>query len=669
MTAQAVPNAYVIDKRERPPCVSACPMGQNAQAYIALLAQGKSAEAAEIIRKDNPLPLICGYVCHRPCESECQQGKYGDPVSIRALKRFAIENAAAAQSQPAARREEKVAIIGSGPAGLAAADYLARRGYPVTIFEAMAAPGGMMRAGIPDFRLPRNVLDSQIDDIVKLGVDLKLNSPVGPDVTIDGLFTSGYKAVFAAVGAQKSSALGVKGEEFAGVRPGIEFIRQVNLGEQVKIGDRVAVIGAGNAAMDIARTARRLGAKDVTIVYRRTKREMAADPVEVEDAAGEGVKFVFLTNPKRFVGTNGKLTGIECLKMKLSDERDASGRRRPEPIARLRAYHSVRRSDPGHRTGARYGMVAGANVELNKWGLIQVDPVTLETGAPGVFAGGDVVAGAGTLSEAVAAGKRAAESIERFLNKEDLAEGRTADPRVWTEEQHSKPIGQNPTPDERLAALNASSSQAIQVGNPHRGLEKAQLREKRQRSKRIATDREMGYTAEQAIAEARRCLACGICCECGECVKACLAKAIDHDMRDVSREIEVGAVILAPGYEEFDARERGEFGFGRCDNVVTNVQFERMLWPAGLTAGISLGPRMAASPERSLSSSASAPAIPSTTGPIVRPCAAWLRSRKLSSPKATLRGWRLQFFIPISARSERISTATTSAPRPMACAS
>jgi heterodisulfide reductase subunit A-like polyferredoxin len=532
-------------------------MGQNVQGYVALIAKGKYAEAAEIIRKDNPLPLICGYVCHRPCESECQQGRYGESVSIRNLKRFAIDSTSSPvpDTRHPAPDAAKVAIIGSGPAGLAAADYLAKQGYGVTIFEAMSVPGGMMRAGIPDFRLPREVLDSQIKDILDLGVELKCDSPIGSDMTIDGLFESGYKAVFAAVGAQKSSDLGVKGEEIKGVRPGIEFIKQVNLGEKVTLGSKVAVIGAGNAAMDIARTAVRLGVKDVTIVYRRTKREMPADPVEVEDAIKEGVKFVFLTNPKRFVGKDGKLTGIECTKMELSDERDASGRRRP--VAVDGSEHIIPCDDAILATGqvVDLSFMMGCELDVNKWGLLNVDPVTLATDKEGVFAGGDVVAGAGTLSEAVGAGKQAALSIERYLNGEDLAEGRSANSRIWTDDQH-------------------------------RELELAHRREKRLKSARVQPEVAHGpYSEELAVAEASRCLACGICCECGECVKACLAKAIDHDMQDSYRELEVGAVVLAPGYDEFDATLRGEFGYGRYENVVTNVQFERLLSAGGPYAG------------------------------------------------------------------------------------
>ncbi len=564
VTAQAVPNAYVIDKRKRPPCVSACPMGQNAQAYIALIAQGKFAEAAEIIRKDNPLPLICGYVCHRPCESECQHGRYGsDPISIRNLKRFALEQAPSPQPSPSNGEEARVAIIGCGPAGLGAADYLARKGYGVTILEALPVSGGMMRAGIPDFRLPRQVLDSQVNRILDLGVEVKYNTPVGPGLTIDDLLKD-YKAVFVAVGAQKSAGLGIEGESLKGVRPGIEFIKQVNLGENVPIGSKVAVIGAGNAAMDIARTALRLGAKDVTVVYRRTKREMPADPVEVEDAISEGVKFVFLTNPKRFVGRDGVLTGIECLKMQLSDERDASGRRRPVPVEG--SEHILEFDEAILATGQQpdLGFCEGTDLELNKWGLLKVDPITLATNKAGVFAGGDVCAGAGTLSEAVAAGIRAAESIHRFINGQDLAEGREPDSRIWTDDDH-------------------------------RELERAHSREKRLKSKRIppmsgpdvrsGSDIGGGYSVEDAIREAERCLACGICCECMECVKACQPKAIDHEMKDTVREIEVGAVILSPGYEEFDARLRGEFGFGRYPNVVTNVQFERILSASGPFGG------------------------------------------------------------------------------------
>lgn len=572
ITAQAVPNAYVVHKRERPPCVSACPMEQNVQGYVALIAAGKFAEAAELIRRDNPLPLICGYVCHRPCESECQAGRYGEPISIRNLKRFAIEveSRKSKVESLGTERTERIAIIGSGPAGLGAADYLARKGYAVTMYEAMAAPGGMMRAGIPDFRLPRNVLDSQIQDILDLGVELKLNSPVSD---IDALFADGYKAVFTAVGAQKSAGLGIEGEDLRGVEPGIEFIKQANL-ERVESlkskvqspGAKVAVIGAGNAAMDIARTAVRLGARDVTIVYRRTKKEMPADPVEVEDAINEGVKFVFLTNPKRFIGKDGKLSGIECIKMRLSDDKDASGRRRPVPIEG--SEHIIECDKAIIATGQVPDLAFASGVlDTNKWGLLKVDPVTLATNKTGVFAGGDVVAGAGTLSEAVAAGKRAAESIERFINNEDMAEGRSADSRVWTEDRHKE-----------LELIHRKQGMIHGVGKfPERvrpGIDSPDDRTK-------DSTGNPAYTAEQAMAEASRCLNCGICSECGECVKACLAKAIDHNMQDSTRELEIGAVILAPGYEEFDARLRGEFGFGRYDNVVSNIQFERMLSAGG----------------------------------------------------------------------------------------
>lgn len=557
--AQAVPNAYVIEKRERPPCVSACPMGQNAQAYIALISKGKFAEAAEVIRKDNPLPLICGYVCHRPCELECQQTRYGsDPIAIRDLKRFAIEqHPLTTATAPQTKRPERVAIIGSGPAGLGAAHYLACHGYGVTIFEALPVPGGMMRAGIPDFRLPREVLDREINDILALGVELKCGTPVGRDLSVATLLQD-YKAVFLAVGAHESTRLGIEGEDLKGVVSGLKFIKQANIGQPVQVGERVCVIGAGNAAMDVARTAVRLGAKEVTVVYRRTKREMPADPAEVEEAIKEGVRFVFLTNPKRFLASDGVLSGIECLRMRLSEERDSSGRRRPEPIEG--SEHVIECDQAIVATGQLPDLTfcEGMGFETNKWGLLKVDPVTLATNVPGVFAGGDVVAGAGTLSEALAAGKRAAESIHRFITGEDMTAGRSPDPRIWTEEQH-------------------------------RELARLQWRESRRKSARVPSEHGK-YTAELAIAEAQRCLSCGVCCECMECVKACQPKAISHDMCDDVREIEVGAVILSPGYEEFDARVRGEFGFGRYPNVVTNIQFERILSASGPFGGHVLRP-------------------------------------------------------------------------------
>lgn len=551
-SAQAAPNAYVITKRKTAPCVSACPMGQNAQAYVALAAKGKFEEAADVIRRDNPLPLICGYVCHRPCETECQASRSGDAVSIRDLKRFVMERGPDASHEKVEKRSEKVAIIGSGPAGLGAADYLAKKGYGVTIFEALPVPGGMMRVGIPDFRLPRNVLDQQIGWILEQGVELKCNTPIGPDMTIDSLLKGGYSAVFLAAGAQNSTKLGIEGEDLEGVRGGMDFIRRVNLGEKVTVGDNVVVIGAGNAAMDIARTAKKLGAKKVTIVYRRSRREIPANPEEVGDAIDEGIEFVLLTNPKKFVGANGKLTGIECIKMKLSEDKDASGRRRPEPIEG--SEHIIECTDAIMAVGQIPDMSVcdGANLTPNKWGLLDSDPLTLATCVDGVFAGGDVVAGAGTLSEAVGAGRRAAESIDRYINGIDMAEGRTPADTAWSEKDHLD-------------------------------LEKIQWRE-RKKSNRIESDKGV-YTEEKAIEEAARCLACGGCCECMECVKVCQPKAIMHLQEESVREIEVGAVILSPGYEEFDARLRGEFGFGRYPNVVTNMQFERILSAGGPYGG------------------------------------------------------------------------------------
>ena len=562
---QAVPNIFTIMRREQSPCASACPLGQKAQAYISLIARGKFDEAAAIIRETNPLPSICGYVCHRPCEAECQRGRYDEPVSIRALKRFVIQQASDGASPSTERRAEKVAVIGSGPAGLGAADWLAQRGYGVTIFEALPVVGGMMRMGIPEFRLPREVIDRDIAAIEALGVQIRTNCAVGGETSIQGLLSDGYSAVFVAAGAQASSSLGIEGEDLPGVHAGLAFIKKANLGEPARLGRKAVVIGGGNAAMDAARTARRLGS-DVTVLYRRTRREMPADPAEVQEAIVEGVRFAFLVNPKWFIGRDGRLAGVECIRMALSEEKDSSGRRRPEPVPG--SEHIIEADDAIVAIGQQVQPDFSRDVDLtlNRRGLLDVDPVTLATNVPGVFAGGDVVAGAGTLSEAVAAGRRAAESIESFIRGEDMAAGRAADPRLWDEERHER-------------------------------LEQAQRRFPIERERRVPLPRE-GYTEEMAIQEASRCLACGVCCECMECVKVCQPKAIDHGQRDELVRLDVGAILAAPGASEFEARLRGEFGFGRYPNVVTNVQFERMLSASGPFAGQIQRPSDSEAPKR-----------------------------------------------------------------------
>jgi heterodisulfide reductase subunit A-like polyferredoxin len=568
--AQAVPNIVAVEKQKRPPCQMACPVGQNAQGYLALIRAGKYREAMNLIREANPFPAVCGYVCHHPCEAACERGRFDDPIAIRALKRFAVDKAAemgAAPEQPASTIQEqdtcatpkRVAIIGAGPAGLAAANRLARQGHSVTVFEASDVVGGMLRLGIPEFRLPRHLVDADIAAIRALGVEIRTGMRLDHNVSLDGLFREGYRAVFIAIGAYKGSRLGVEGENLEGVEIGLDFIRRYNLGQKVTVGRRVAVIGGGNAAVDVARVAKRLGAEEVTIVYRRTRHEMPADALEVADALREGVQIRFLTLPTRVVGNNGRVTGIECVRMKLSDKRDSSGRYAPVPIEGSEHILPLDTVLAAIGQSPDTGFAGEGPLRVSRWGSIEVDPETLQTSREGVFAGGDVVVGAGTLVEAIAAGQRAAEAIGRCLGGETLPEPKLqagqAGPKrpQWSEEDRAQF-------EARLA--DAGIAPGERVALPHGG-----------------------YTEEMAQREAARCLNCGLCCECMECVRACKRNAIDHQQREERFDVEVGAIILAPGYDAFDAKTQSEFGFGRHANVLTGLQFERMLSASGPTLG------------------------------------------------------------------------------------
>lgn len=568
---QSVPNVFAISKREKPPCMAVCPLDQNIPAYIALVAAGKFAEAARVIRETNPFPGLCGYVCHRPCETECQRSRFDDAVSIRGIKRFIADweerEGACPSPQVNESRPERVAIVGSGPAGLSAAYQLRLEGYGVNVFEAKNKPGGMMRAGVPAFRLPREVLDGEIDRIVRMGVHIHTNSPIGDGTTIPDLMQKrGYDAVFIAAGAHKSVSVKIPGEDLQGVHPGIEFIRKANFGRKPLLRQRVVVIGGGNAALDAARIALRMSGSDVIILYRRTRREMPADPGEVEEAVREGVKFVFLASPVAFLGEEGRLKGAKCIRMRLSEELDRSGRRRPIPLEG--SEFTVDCDDAIVTIGQRPDPLFNRELDArtDRSGLIYADPITLATNKPGVFAGGDVVVGAGTLSEAIAAGRRAAESIHRYLTGQDLIEGRAPEKRPWDEAQR-----------QRL------HSHLAERGVPEQP--------------RLKMPAE-GYSRQQVISEASRCLSCGLCCECTQCVEACDARAILHDQKEEVIEPKAGAVVLAPGLEEFNPQLRGEFGYGRYRNVLTNVQFERMLSAAGPYEGYVRRPSDSEEPKR-----------------------------------------------------------------------
>jgi len=404
------------------PCQSVCPIGTQATVYIGLIAEGKFLEAFDAIVQDNPLPSVCARVCHHPCEGKCQAGQWGKSVAVRTLKRFAVDRAIEAGVYP--RKEarqptgDKVAIVGSGPAGLMAGYRLALMGYAPTIFEALAVPGGALVACIPEYRLPRDKLEADIQNIKNAGVTIKTNTRVGKDIPFDDLLDD-YKAVFIATGAHKSRKLNVPGEDADGVMEAMEFLQDVNVKKKAEVGKRVGIIGGGNAAVDAARVALRLPECDeVQLIYRRTRTEMPAFEEEVEALIEEGAKLQFLTAPNRVVTENGRMTGLECIRMELG-EPDDSGRRRPVPVD---GSEFVIELDTllvaiGEQADVQF-LGRGHDIEISeRWGTIICEDTT-QTSRAGVFAGGDVVTGPDTVIEAMAAGKLAAEMMDRYIRGE-----------------------------------------------------------------------------------------------------------------------------------------------------------------------------------------------------------------------------------------------------------
>jgi len=566
---QAVPNKAVIDKREERPCkaacVDACPIHTNVLGYIKLVAEGKFKEAYKLIRATNPLPAVCGRVCYAPCQEACNRGQVDDALAIVALKRFATDQIDIDKLEiPQITKVGKaVAIIGSGPAGLAAANDLALLGYDVTIFEALPEPGGMLRVGIPEYRLPKDILRKEIGYIEKLGVEIKTNTKVGKQVTLEDLRKS-YSAIFIATGAHESLKLGVTGEDTPGVIHGVNFLRDVNMGQRVEVGKRVAIIGGGNTAIDASRIARRLGASSVIIIYRRSRREMPATPTEVEAAEAEGVQIMFLATPTRIIAENSKVSKMECIKMKLGKP-DATGRRRPIPIKGSEFTIDVDTVIPALGQVSALEFVKGLNLKVFPEGTIAVEKSTLATNIEGVFTGGDVVTGPQTVVAAIAAGKKAARSIDNYLKGEPLI----------AEEEEGIP-----------QKLSKQEIATIKERFPSQSRVKMAELELKARTKDF-TEVEQGYTIEQAQQEARRCLASQIegCFNCHECEQWCDPNAIDFSQQDQFIEIQVGSVIVATGYDSFDPGIISQYGYGRYDNVITGLEFERLSNAAGPTGG------------------------------------------------------------------------------------
>jgi len=479
------------------PCQHTCPIDTEAQVYISLIAEKRFEEAFEIILKDNPLPSVCGRVCHHPCESKCQAGKWGNPIAIRALKRFAVDYAIEAGIYPVKNKNmttgEKIAIIGSGPAGLMAGYKLVEKGYDVTIFEALDVVGGALAVCIPEYRLPKDILNIDIENIKNSGVKIVTNTRIGEKIPFKELLDN-YKAVFIAAGAHKSRKLKIPNEDSAGIIDAMDFLKDINLNKEVKIGKTVGIIGGGNAAVDAARSVARItGCEKVLIIYRRTRAEMPAFEEEIEAAIEEGIEIQFLTAPTKVITDNGKMTAVECIKMELG-KFDDSGRRRPVPVEGSEfvidldtLLVAIGETTDLSFLGNEHGL------EVTKWGTVVVDPETCSTNIAGVFAGGDIVTGPNTVIKAMSSGKVAAEMIDRYIRGESL----TREYKVTRPSMYLPPVELT---EEEIEEADRPAIPCLSVKKRVNNFDEVDL----------------NLTEEAAIKEARRCLRCDLETEDGK---------------------------------------------------------------------------------------------------------------------------------------------------------
>lgn len=482
----------------RAPCQAACPVGTNAGLYVSLIAEGRYDEALRVASEPNPFPAICGRVCTAPCEDVCRRGEFDAPIAIRDLKRFATDHGTISRralTPPKHHYAERVAIVGAGPTGLSAAYYLARRGYThVTVFDAMPVAGGMMAIGIPEYRLPRAELNRDIDAICELGVEMRLNTAIGRDISLSELQQQ-FDSVLLAVGAQRSQRLNVPGEDLTGVIPATTFLKQFNLVASTTLSGTVAVVGGGSTALDAARSALRAGASQVHILYRRTQAEMPAQVEEVRAAREEGIELHELAAPLRLTGSEGHVTTIRCQRMR-QGEPDAHGRRQPLPIVgdEFDMLVDVVLVAIGEAPDPSF-LPEGTSVELAAWGGLLVNPDTLATGAPGVFAAGDITYGPKTVIHAAAHGRRAAKSIHAYLRN------------ISPQQLHEMPEEDTETPstlppDGHITLDLRRNARAVMPLRP--------VSDARNRDKEFA----MGLTEEQARREGSRCLRCDLAYLC-----------------------------------------------------------------------------------------------------------------------------------------------------------
>ncbi|MFH1882580.1 MAG: FAD-dependent oxidoreductase [Planctomycetota bacterium] len=560
---QAVPNKFAISKLGVAPCYDTCPIHGNPSGYVALMAAGKYKEAFESAAAKNPFPSICGRICEHPCEQSCNRANLDSPVSIAYIKRFLAdwhhehgEKLSPKEKQASIEENgKKVAVIGSGPAGLSAALDLRKMGYSVTIFEKHGVLGGMMRIGIPEYRLPTEIIDRDIQNILDYGVEVELNSQVKSDADISAFFDKGFEAVFLSVGSHKSVRLGMDGEDSENVESGIDFLRNVRLGNKTSVKENVIVIGGGNVAMDCARTALRLGSKNVSIVCLEGRDKMPAYPWEIEWAEEEGVAVKAAKATKRIIVKDGKFTALELLNIKRMAFVDGK-----LEFETLPGTEEVLVGDElivaiGQKPDL--GLLGECGkIKLTKRGTVEVDEKTGTTSWEGVFVGGDVIRGAASVVQATADGQFAAKAIDAYIKGEKFEPEEDNQPVVEISAEELKERKEKIVPRQKMPAIPF---------------------EKRRSFEEV----DLGFTEEMARAEADRCLFCAMCSSCGLCEKVCEPNAILYNDVPREKQLDIGAIILAPGYSLYDGEKKGEYGYRRFPNVLSSLDYERVLSASG----------------------------------------------------------------------------------------
>jgi len=554
----ANPRIASIDRQDvSAPCINECPGGVKPYGYVSLVRNGQYEDAMKLHLEDIPLPGSLGRACYAPCQNACTRASLDAPVDMRRIKRFFAEDYYNKFQEPEAteiknKSGKKIAVIGSGPAGLTAAYHLALKGHSVKIFEAASVLGGMLKLTLPEYRLPKSVVDRDVKNITALGVEYEVNKKIED---LSKLKEEGFDSIFISVGTHDTSSLGVEGSELKGIVSCLDFLREANIGEKENLkGKKVMVIGGGNTAMDASRTALRLGAEKVTVIYRRSREEMPCFKPEIEEAEEEGVEISVLRNPIKFFSENGKLNKVQLIKMKLG-EPDQSGRRRPEPI--LNSEYTENVDYVIEAIGLQPSTSFFSNtVELNKGGTIKVNSKTLQTSVNYIFAGGDSVTGASTIIEAAGQGKKAAFYIDKYLQGLSLEVFESGD--------------KLPAVDKNEVLSKGNFKLIPQINQKFRA-----VKERIQDFK----DVEMTFTEEEVLLSAKRCLDCSNCRECHQCVSACPANAIDFSQKKEVISTNVKSVIVSSGFNLFKPDGIPQYGYSVFPNVIDSMQMDRLIAP------------------------------------------------------------------------------------------